>query len=653
MFESVSQWLLDPSGLTPHGFCLLWKPGLIWTCAISDLAIGMAYFSIPVAIAILVRRRADLVFRPVFWLFAAFITLCGTGHLLDLLTLWVPAYGADAVVRAATAVISIASAVATWVLLPRAVALPSAAQLHAANAALRDSEALHRVNFDNSPVPLHTLDGDGRIIAVSRSWLALLGYAANEVIGRHITKFAAPGSDSWSPTARAELDVTGAINDMEQRFVGRDGSVVDTLVSARLERRQAVTWIVCILIDVTDRKRTEAALQASEERLRQAQKMEAVGQLTGGIAHDFNNMLQGIKGSLELMERRVAQGRTEQALRFLDGARQSVDRAAALTQRMLAFARRQNLQPSLVEPDALIRGMEELIGRTIGPSIDLRLELHDGVWSAECDPNQLESALLNLAINARDAMPAGGTLTIASADRVVSAAELSTAEEAGPGEYVEIGVIDTGTGMPPDVLARAFEPFFTTKPVGMGSGLGLSQVYGFVRQSGGFMRLASTPGAGAAVRLYLPRHAVAHVVAAAPAPPEHAHFDGPLPAGRTVLVVEDEADVRDLMVEALDDLGCTVLQAADGLGGLRAVQSPVVIDLLITDVGLPGLNGRQLAEAARLARPGLQVLLVTGYAGGALDAADLPAGVEVMTKPFALDALAARVCGMLEGVGVS
>jgi PAS domain S-box-containing protein len=652
MLQAVSRWLVDPSGLTPHGFCLLWEPGLIWTYSMSDLAIGLAYFTIPLALAILSRRRADLVFRPVFWLFGAFILLCGTGHWLDLLTLWVPAYGADAVVHAATAIVSVASAVAVWLLLPRAVALPSAAELRAANAALRESEALHRANFDSSPVPLHTLDGDGHIIAVSRTWLALLGYQPAEVIGHHITEFGAPDAMDGDAADQARLMSYGAAHDMERRYLRRDGSLVDALVSARVERRLGTIWIVCVVIDVTDRKRAEAALQASEERLRQAQKMEAVGQLTGGIAHDFNNMLQGVKGSLELMERRIEQGHPDQALRFLEGARGSVDRAAGLTQRMLAFARRQTLQPRLIEPDALVRGMEELIRRTIGPAVALRLDLQDRDWAAECDANQLESALLNLAINARDAMADGGVLTLATARTLVPAAGLAAAEDVPPGEYVEISVADTGTGMPPDVLARAFEPFFTTKPIGLGSGLGLSQVYGFVHQSGGFVRLDSAAGAGTVVRLLLPRQQRSgNTALPADALPRRGATRAAV-AGRTVLVVEDEADVRSLIVEALDDLGGTVLQAVDGPSGLAVIHSSASIDLLITDFGLPGLNGRQLADAARATRPGLGVLLVTGYAGGALDAADLPAGVEVMTKPFALDTLADRVCGMLEGAAV-
>jgi nitrogen-specific signal transduction histidine kinase len=392
-------------------------------------------------------------------------------------------------------------------------------------------------------------------------------------------------------------------------------------------------------------REANAALLESEERLRQAQKMEAVGQLTGGIAHDFNNMLQGIAGGLELMQRRIAQGRPEEAARFVAMAQQSVTRAAGLTHRMLAFARRQALNPRPVEPDTLVRGIAEMIQRTVGPAVQLELRLRDGKWAALCDANQLESALLNLAINARDAMPDGGTLTIATADRPVAAAELSGQDGAEPGDYVELSVTDTGFGMTPDVMARAFEPFFTTKPIGAGSGLGLSQIYGFVRQSGGFIRMESTPGQGTTLRLYLPRHAQS-----APKTTDTAvqKLESKGVATGTVLVVEDEPAIRGQIAEALRDLGCTVIEADDGPAGLLIAQSDERIDMLVTDVGLPGLNGRQLADAARATRPALPVLLITGYAGTALENMALPPGIEMIGKPFVLEALTARVCAMLE-----
>jgi PAS domain S-box-containing protein len=649
MLQNLANWLVDPSGLTPHGFCLLWEPGLIWTHALSDSAIGLAYYTIPLALVIVARRRRDLVFRPVFALFAAFIVLCGTVHWLDLVTLWVPAYGLQGVVKVATAATSVVTAITLWRLLPQALSLPSPAQLKHANQALQESERRHRASFQHSPVPLHTLDGDGIVTGVSQSWLELLGYPEAEVVGQPIEAFWPKGAAAWGMADKPRLFQTGEVRDAEQRFCHRNGTAVETLVSSRLERREGTVWIVCVLIDVTARKQAESALQASEERLRQAQKMEAVGQLTGGIAHDFNNMLQGIGGCLELMERRIAEGRAAEAARYVGPARQSVDRAAGLTHRMLAFARRQTLQPRPLDPNALVTGMADLLRGSMGPGIMVRYDLQENVGWALCDSNQLESALLNLAINARDAMPQGGTLTISTAHRAIGSPhggtepDMAEAETAAPGLYVEIAVSDTGFGMTPEIIAHAYEPFFTTKPIGQGTGLGLSQIYGFVRQSGGVVLLRSAVNKGTTVRLLLPRDTSEQPTPMAlPAP--HSN-DGTISG--TVLLVEDEASVRAFIVEVLQELGCEVLEAKDGISGLQLVNTAPHAGLLITDIGLPGLNGRQLAEAARVAQHKLPILLISGYAGQVLDDTDLAPGVEVLRKPFAADDLVKRVRNLL------
>ena len=438
------------------------------------------------------------------------------------------------------------------------------------------------------------------------------------------------------------------------------------------------THMLGIIADVTARKSTEEALRRSndllearvaertrelseanarlqaeavereqvEEALRQSHKMEAVGQLTGGIAHDFNNMLQAIGGSLELMGRRVEQGRPADAALLVSSARTTVERAAALTHRLLAFARRQTLQPRPVEPDDLVRGLVELIQRTAGPGIAVEVRPRDGVWTVLCDPNQLENVLLNLAINARDGMPDGGTLTLSTRDVRLSAADLAGQDGARPGDYVEIAVADTGVGMDEATRTRAFEPFFTTKPIGQGTGLGLSQLYGFAKQSGGAVRLNSAPGRGTTVRLYLPRHAIVQADDTLPAP--EAEPEGAA-SGAVVLLVEDEAQVRHVTAEALRDLGYKVLEAPTGVAALELLQDARRrVDALVTDVGLPGgLNGRQVADAARLERPGLPVLFITGYAGSALQDRLAP-GMAVIGKPFTLDALATKIRSMLE-----
>ena len=375
--------------------------------------------------------------------------------------------------------------------------------------------------------------------------------------------------------------------------------------------------------------------------------MEAVGQLTGGIAHDFNNLLAGISGSLELLEKRLDEGRTERVKRYIDVAQTATQRAAALTQRLLAFSRRQALAPKPTDVNRLIGGMEELIRRTMGPAIEVEVVGAGGLWLTRIDPSQLENALLNLAINARDAMPNGGRMTIETANKWLDQRE-ARERELPSGQYLSVCVTDTGIGMTPDVVARVFDPFFTTKPLGLGTGLGLSMVHGFVRQSGGQVRIYSEVGEGTTMCLYLPRF-----VGALDASDESAADDGVAPGGQgeTVLVIDDEEVVRILIVDVLRDAGYHVLEAFDGPSGLKIVQSDTPIDLLITDVGLPGgLNGRQVADAARTMRSGLKVLFITGYAENAvIGNGHLDPGMHLITKPFSMEAMSVRVRDILEG----
>jgi len=400
-------------------------------------------------------------------------------------------------------------------------------------------------------------------------------------------------------------------------------------------------------VDVTERLRNEARLVQAQEALRQAQKMESIGQLTGGIAHDFNNLLTGIIGSLDLLERRVSIGRTENLERYTTTALASARRAAALTQRLLAFSRRQALDPKPTDLNALVRSMEDLIRRSVGERVAVEAVVAGGLWATKIDRNQLESALLNLCVNARDAMPDGGRITVETSNGHLDAAYAARHADVKPGQYVVLSVTDTGTGMSPDVIARAFEPFFTTKPIGKGTGLGLSQLHGFVKQSGGHVAIYSEPGHGTTVRIYLPRHHGAAETERDHALPELARTE----ANETVLVVEDEDTVRMLVVDVLDELGYAALEAVDADGALAILESGAPIDLLVTDVGLPGMNGRQLADRARELRPDLKVLFITGYAhNAAVGNGLLEPGMAVVTKPFAVDHLAARIAEMVAPV---
>lgn len=474
-------------------------------------------------------------------------------------------------------------------------------------------------------------------------------------------------ADAWVARYGAVLR-TGKPIRFEQELVATGRHL--ELAAFRIEpasRRQ----VAVLFQDVTSRKRAEEALQRlnetlerrvadalaermkeqqrlriTEEALRQSQKMEAVGQLTGGIAHDFNNLLTGIMGSLELLHTRMNQGRLRDADRYILAAQAASRRAASLIHRLLAFSRRQTLDPKPTDVNRLVVGMEELIRRTVGPQISLDVVTAGGLWSALIDAPQLENALLNLCINARDAMPDGGRITIETAnkwldDRAASERDLP------PGQYLSVCVTDTGAGMTPDVIAQAFDPFFTTKPMGQGTGLGLSMVYGFVRQSGGQVRIYSEVGHGTTMCLYLPRHYASEDDRLAAAPPAE---ETPGAAGETVMVVDDEPTIRMLLADVLNGQGYTTVEAEEGATALRILQSDARIDLLITDVGLPGgMNGRQLADAARVTRPDLKVLFITGYAENAIIGnAQLAPGMQLLTKPFVMEELAGRIRSMID-----
>lgn len=538
---SYLRQLFDTRMLSPHGFCILWKPEILWTHVLSDAAIGIAYLTIPMTLAVILSRRRDIPFGAVAWAFALFILACGLTHFMAIWTLWHPDYGAEGLLKVFTALVSIMTAGMLWKLIPLAVSLPSPAQLQ-------------RVNFK-----------------------------------------------------------------LERMVAERDAALA-TLREETAQRARA------------------------EEALRQAQKIEAVGQLTGGVAHDFNNLLTVIMGGLDTI-RRHAGSDAARVQRAADMAFQGAQRAASLTARLLAFARRQPLNPTPLQMNSVVREMTDLLHRTLGEDIELEGVLASRLWTIEADQNQLESAIINLAVNARDAMRDGGKLTIETANADLDERYVATDAEVIPGQYVVVAVSDSGIGMDSDVLGRVFEPFFTTKEVGKGTGLGLSMVYGFVKQSGGHITIYSEVGSGTTVKLYFPRYfgpeqtPSAELVSAPP------RSDG----NEVILVVEDNDAVRAFSTEILRELGYQVLEAAEADTALDIIRSNQAISLLFTDVVLPGKSGRVLSDLTKAIRPGLKILFTTGYSRNAIvHQGRLDAGVNLISKPFSVEQLANRVRDILD-----
>ncbi len=535
--------LFEPSGLTPHGFCLLWQPGLIWLHTLSDGAIAVAYFSIPVALSALVRRRTDLDFGWIYLIFAAFILSCGVTHVMSIVTLWHPLYALEGVIKAVTAGLSLTAAFAIWLLMPRLLVLPSPTALRDAN----------------------------------------------------------------------------------------------TLLSLR----------------IAESEDAERRLRESEERLRQSQKMEAIGKLTGGIAHDFNNMLTVIDGNLDRLQQRL--GDDAQGLHLLEQADLASNRASSLITQLLAFSRKQRLEPQGLDAFDVIIGMQALLLRIVGEQIVLTIEDGGPCWCL-ADRNQLEAGVVNLVINAtqaiQDAQVANGSIRIVVANssfRVGDDWRHGGGEPPAPGDYVRVSVGDNGTGMSEEVRSRALEPFFTTKPVGKGSGLGLSQTYGFVCQSDGAMRIDSAPGRGTVVELLLPR--VIEPQAAADGGTAAGVGVRPMPewsGGRTVLVVEDEAAVLEVTASTLRDSGYAVIGAADAASALRALDAAPHVALVFTDIVMPGQSGVEMAAEMWARRPALPIVFASGYSEASLTR-QLPAGAKFIKKPYKISAVIAMIESALAG----
>jgi PAS domain S-box-containing protein len=533
-------------------------------------------------------------------------------------------------------------------------------EAHLAQIALRNSEASLRelnanlerkiversqargLTWQVTPDLMGALNSQGYFETSNPAWQTILGWSEQEIARMSIFELLHP-DDVERTRAGFELTQIGqpAIR-FPNRYRCKDGGY------------RWISWVgvpeegmvYCVGRDITDEVAAQEKLLEAQEALRQAQKMEAVGQLTGGIAHDFNNLLQGISGSLDRVQHRIAQGRIGDIDRFVKSAIDSANRAAALTHRLLAFSRRQTLDPRPTDMNKLIGGMEDLIRRTMGPGVTIEVVGAVSLWPTRIDASQLENSLLNLCINARDAMPRGGHLTIETANKWMDV-HAARERDLVPGQYVSLCVTDTGTGMAQDVIERAFDPFYTTKPIGQGTGLGLSMIYGFVRQSGGQVRVYSELGKGTTMCLYFPRH----IGDLEDEQKIEEALVGETGSGEVVLVVDDEATVRMLIVEVLTEAGYRALEAADGSAALKILQSNARVDLLITDVGLPGgMNGRQVADAGRALRNGLKVLFITGFAeNAAVGSGHLGHGMEILTKPFQMTALGNRVREMLEG----
>jgi PAS domain S-box-containing protein len=485
---------------------------------------------------------------------------------------------------------------------------------------------------------LGVASANGYFERTNPAWQTILGWSEAEIAATPVLDFVHPDDVDATGAALGQLGNGIPVLRFENRYRTKTGNY------------RWLSWVAvpeghryyCSARDITHDKRQAEALAAAEAQLRQSQKMEAVGQLTGGLAHDFNNLLTGISGSLEFIRSRLAQGRIQDIERYVDAAQGASRRAASLTHRLLAFSRRQTLDPKPTDMDRLVAGMADLIRRTVGPAIEVEHVISgEAAWPALVDQSQVENALLNLCINARDAMPEGGAIRIETDNCWLDAVD-ARERDLPSGQYVNLRVSDNGCGMTPEVIAKAFEPFFTTKPIGVGTGLGLSMVYGFARQSGGHVDISSRVGRGSVVTLHLPRYA--GVVAEAEQAPLSHDLAAASHSGR-VLVVDDEPTVLMLLSETLGELGYQVLEAHDGASSLAVLRSGEHIDLLVTDVGLPGgMNGRQVADAARTMRPDLKVLFVTGYAENVVLSGDvLDLRTRVLTKPFAMTVLADRV----------
>ena len=530
----------------------------------------------------------------------------------------------------------------SWVAVPEGGKLYSTVRdITAEKAAATERERIFELSRDLIGVATF----EGRLRSINPAWSAALGRSNEALLSTPFAEIIHPDDLALTGDVVARLQSGQPVHQFHVRLLTAGGEAIPYAWSAVPDADLGSGIFYTVGRDISEETAAAAELARTQDALRQSQKMEAVGQLTGGIAHDFNNLLAGISGSLELIQKRIFDLGIAGFDRHLGIAQASTQRAAALTQRLLAFSRRQTLDPKPLDVNRLVAGVEDLLRRSVNPNIEIAVVGAVGLWPIKVDAPQLENAILNLVLNARDAMPDGGRIMIETANKWIDD-RAGKERELAPGQYISLCVTDTGTGMTPEVIERAFDPFYTTKPLGQGTGLGLSMIHGFVRQSGGQVRVYSEMGHGTTMCLYFPRY-TGELDADSPAEADATVEQG---FGEAVLVIDDEEPIRMLISDVLGEAGYQVLEAADGPSGLKILESDARIDLLITDVGLPGgFNGRQVADAARRTRPDLKVLFVTGYAENAVVGnGHLDPGMQVITKPFAMSTLALRVREIIE-----
>lgn len=649
----ILRQIFSSADLTPHGFCFLWREDLLLLNVGADAAIGLSYYAIPIALTYFVLKRRDVAFGSLFWMFAAFILACGTTHWFEIWTIWDPVYGVQGAIKLVTAAVSVATAVAVWGLMPRALALPSPSQYHEVRSALTseiqqrhqvsealaESEQRYELLIESvTDYAIFSLDLHGIVRDWNKGAERIKGYRAAKVIGRHFSMFYTPEDrDSDVPAKSLEVATREGRYEAEGLRVRKDGTLflANVVIQPIYDRSGPLVGFAKVIRDITQR-------QELEERLRQSQKMEAIGQLTGGVAHDFNNHLTVIFASLDLAKRKMVN--RERLSQALDDAIKGAERAAALTAQLLAFARRQPLKPEAIDVTRLLTQTSGLLERVLGERVKIETIRSGGLWSAYCDAGQLQAALLNLAVNARDAMPEGGKLTLEVANAYLDDDYALSNPDVKTGAYVMVAVTDTGVGMSRETTRRAFDPFFTTKPEGQGTGLGLSQVFGFIKQSGGHVKLYSEVCQGTTVKLYIPKafgnNACLH--------DELVDEQASNGTGETVLVVEDDEGVRAAAVTMIAELGYLVI-SAEGPEQALQILAEQPVKLLFTDVVMPGpISSRELADRARILQPDVKVLFTSGYTQNAVvHGGRLDDGVELISKPYRREQLARRLRRLL------